>query len=111
MVGAKLSEGINFSDNLARAVVICGTSILSSLVVVSNVEYVVGTGIPYPNGQSIELKERMNYLKSSIPTPTNTPDAGQILCQSSHSFSLSLLTFVGLIRSKFSISSSKSIYR
>ncbi|KAK4047703.1 ATP-dependent DNA helicase chl1 [Microbotryomycetes sp. JL201] len=40
VVGAKLSEGINFADDMAR-------------------------GIPYPNSQSVELKERMAYLRAT----------------------------------------------
>ncbi|BGP16056.1 hypothetical protein JCM10213_006808 [Rhodosporidiobolus nylandii] len=63
VVGAKLSEGINFADDMARAVVVCG--------------------IPYPNSQSAELKERMAYLKATAPAgrPANAPDPGQVLYQ------------------------------
>ncbi|GAA5901538.1 hypothetical protein JCM6882_006307 [Rhodosporidiobolus microsporus] len=63
VVGAKLSEGINFADDMARAVVVCG--------------------IPYPNSQSAELKERMSYLKATAPAgrPSGTPDPGQVLYQ------------------------------
>ncbi|GAA5928913.1 DNA helicase [Sporobolomyces koalae] len=63
VVGAKLSEGINFADDMARAVIVCG--------------------IPYPNAASAELKERMNYLKdmSSGNLPAGSPDAGQVLYQ------------------------------
>ncbi|GAA5916746.1 DNA helicase [Sporobolomyces salmoneus] len=62
VVGAKLSEGINFADDMARAVVVCG--------------------IPYPNAASAELKERMNYLKgTSNGSRSGGPDAGQILYQ------------------------------
>ena len=43
MVGAKLSEGLNFTDDLARAVVI--------------------VGLPFANLSSPELRERMNYVK------------------------------------------------
>ncbi|KAL5482596.1 CHL1 [Sanghuangporus weigelae] len=43
VVGAKLSEGLNFADELARAVVL--------------------VGIPYPNIASPELKERMKYMR------------------------------------------------
>jgi chromosome transmission fidelity protein 1 len=42
VVGAKLSEGINFSDSLARGVVI--------------------VGLPFPSRISVELKERMRYV-------------------------------------------------
>jgi len=42
VIGGKMSEGINFSDDLARAVVV--------------------VGLPYPNPTDPELRERMAYL-------------------------------------------------
>jgi chromosome transmission fidelity protein 1 len=42
VIGAKLSEGLNFSDDLARAVVI--------------------VGLPFANLGSPELQERMKYM-------------------------------------------------
>jgi len=61
VVGAKLSEGLNFSDDLARAVVI--------------------VGLPFPNMGSSELKERMRYVnelqqQGSIPRLPGSKDAG-----------------------------------
>ena len=44
MIGGKLSEGINFSDNLARAIVV--------------------VGLPYPNKNSLEMQEKMKYYDS-----------------------------------------------
>lgn len=44
VIGAKLSEGLNFADDLARCVVI--------------------VGLPYANLGSPELVERMKYVKS-----------------------------------------------
>ena len=41
-MGGKLSEGINFNDEMARAIVILG--------------------LPYPNINNPELKEKMNYF-------------------------------------------------
>lgn len=51
VVGGKLSEGLNFSDELARSVVL--------------------VGIPFPNLASPELRERMKYV-SRLAAKNNT---------------------------------------
>ncbi|KLO06962.1 DNA repair helicase [Schizopora paradoxa] len=56
VVGAKLSEGLNFADDLARAVVV--------------------VGLPYPNLASTELKERMKYV-SNLQKKTNGKGSGR----------------------------------
>ncbi|KAG7088245.1 hypothetical protein E1B28_012259 [Marasmius oreades] len=56
VVGAKLSEGLNFSDDLARAVII--------------------VGLPFANLGSAELQERMKYVKrleEKTGPPTRLP--------------------------------------
>ncbi len=60
VVGAKLSEGINFSDRLARAVVM--------------------VGLPFPNAASAELSERMRYARElASRSKVKGPDAGKEL--------------------------------
>lgn len=44
VIGGKLSEGINFSDNLARCVVV--------------------VGMPYPDKRDVVFKEKMKYAGS-----------------------------------------------
>lgn len=41
-MGGKLSEGINFSDNLVRSLIVLG--------------------LPYPSIKSAEIREKMSYL-------------------------------------------------
>ncbi|KAL7063210.1 hypothetical protein AAHC03_0636 [Spirometra sp. Aus1] len=52
VIGGKLSEGINFNDELARAVVI--------------------VGLPYPNVNSVALREKINFLNRNFSTPSAT---------------------------------------
>jgi hypothetical protein len=53
VVGAKLSEGINFSDGLARCVCM--------------------VGLPFPNPSDPELKARMAYFARSSPAASTGP--------------------------------------
>jgi len=48
VIGGRLSEGINFSDNLARTVIVFG--------------------LPFPNFHAIEIQEKMKYFDR----PANT---------------------------------------
>lgn len=62
VVGAKLSEGINFSDQLARAVIM--------------------VGLPFANAASAELAERMRFAREMAkrqPAAAKAGDAGQEL--------------------------------
>jgi len=57
VVGGKMSEGINFSDALGRAVVM--------------------VGLPYPSLKSTELQEKMRYLDRAVGSRDGRP-AGQL---------------------------------
>ncbi|XP_015179971.1 PREDICTED: probable ATP-dependent RNA helicase DDX11 [Polistes dominula] len=52
VIGGKLSEGLNFSDDLGRCIIV--------------------VGMPYPNIKSTELQEKIKYLNENVKS-----DAGQ----------------------------------
>ncbi|XP_032205037.1 putative ATP-dependent RNA helicase DDX11-like protein 8 isoform X2 [Mustela erminea] len=68
VVGGKMSEGINFSDNLGRLVFL-------------GPRCVVMVGMPYPNIRSPELQEKMAYLDQTLPRGPGQPPPGKALVE------------------------------
>jgi len=60
VIGGKLSEGINFSDNLARTVIVLG--------------------LPYPSTQSLSIKAKMAFYDKHGPPEFKGKDYYDNLC-------------------------------
>ena len=58
VVGGKMSEGINFGDDLGRCVVM--------------------VGLPFPNANSPELREKMEYLNATVASAPGEKKPGQV---------------------------------
>ncbi|XP_035872251.1 LOW QUALITY PROTEIN: ATP-dependent DNA helicase DDX11 [Phyllostomus discolor] len=61
VVGGKMSQGINFSDNLGQCV--------------------VTVGMPYPNVRSLKLREKMAYPDQALPRAAGQPAPGKALVE------------------------------
>lgn len=83
VIGAKLSEGLNFSDDLVSFKLV-GLAVRSGLSFknLTN-EYqaraVVVVGLPFPNINSPELQERMKYVNKLSKEAGSQKDAGREL--------------------------------
>ena len=60
VIGGKLSEGINFSDDLARTVIVCG--------------------LPYPSTQSMAMQQKMTFYDARGPPQFKGRDYYENLC-------------------------------
>lgn len=62
VVGGKMSEGINFSDDMGRCVLM--------------------VGLPYPNARAPEMKSKMEFLSATYPRSGDGRSAGQLYYES-----------------------------
>lgn len=62
VVGGKMSEGINFSDDMGRCVLM--------------------VGLPYPNARAPEMKSKMEFLSATYPKGSDGRSAGQLYYES-----------------------------
>jgi chromosome transmission fidelity protein 1 len=66
VVGGKLSEGINFKDELGRFTKKSPLTWLQNVMIDQLIRLILMIGLPYPNKNSLELKEKMNYLCAKL---------------------------------------------
>lgn len=74
VVGGKLSEGLNFSDDLGRCVIV--------------------VGMPYPNQTSPELMEKMKYLDGTLKKAGAGSDYYENLCMKAVNQCIGMLSYI-----------------